>query len=1032
MRTELPSGAALFALCLYQIAYCRTALLSLPIASVMSQAAVNEYVPPETPMTVASVPKHRQKLTVSATYTAEPVGDFLSYWLELLGLAWDVEFAAYQQVFQELLDPGSLMARNRDGVPVLLVRVEDFLRHSAQGAGAVQTDSGLQAVVEELTSAVEAFAGPRTRPLLVVVHDPSPHLDAGRFEACTESTSLLRARLRTMPNVVLVTDSDWRRDDFGRVFDEEQNALGHIPYTTEVFAALATTLMRKVHMLTSTPRKVLVLDCDNTLWGGVVGEDGPLGLTLAPSHLAMQRFAVARAEQGVVVVLCSKNVEADVDAAFDERKDFPLTKKHIVTQRVNWLPKSENIRAIAAELNLGLDSFVFIDDNPVECAEVQSALPMVLTLRFPTDGTAAQQLLENLWAFDRISVTAEDKQRTEAYKKNAERKRFQEQSGSLSDFISGLNLQIQIDSVSAETIPRVAQLTQRTNQFNTTTLRRTEAEVTALEHAGTHCFCVRVSDRFGDYGLVGVMTCRAADVLEVDSLMLSCRVLGRGVEHAMVRYLGELARARGVQAVVLPVVTSARNQPVLTFLDSVASEFRESTERGWLYTLPTEFAAAVSYAPTSFEELEPAEAKPEAQKPAISALPSGGDLSALHAKITSELATTAGVVAAVTARQHRTRTWSTAVVPPANEVEHAMRDVWQECLQLEELGVEDNYFELGGTSVLAVRLLAEVKRQLGVALPLSSLIEAPTVRLLSRRINPAWQRSALVLLRPGNLVGPHFFFVHDGLGETLLYANVARQLPVGMAAFGLEPTARFGIPLAHTTIEEIAAEYVRVMREAQPKGPYFIGGLCAGGTIALEMARQLSGSGERVALVAMFDNAAPGAQKRRGRVGRERVERFASLFRKEETLSLRGALRLARRASDKVLHAASYELSTRFDQRRGQVMHWALSAFVRQEMTWPTWLKQWSVQELYDRAEAMYRPSPCAPADRIVLFRASEGQGIDTPYKHIFEGDDLGWRALICCSLAIVDVAGGHGSMLQEPNGRELGVRLARFVAELR
>ncbi len=198
------------------------------------------------------------------------------------------------------------------------------------------------------------------------------------------------------------------------------------------------------------------------------------------------------------------------------------------------------------ELNLGLDSFIFLDDNPVECAEVQAGCPEVLTLRLPIEGDIAG-FIDHLWAFDRLSVTSEDQQRTAMYKQEIERGRFQKQAMTIEEFLAGLDLQITISEPSPTQISRVAQLTQRTNQFNFTTIRRNDGEILQLSESGLECRVVEVSDRFGDYGLVGVMIFGVRDdSLEVDTFLLSCRVLGRGVEHRMVNELGKFARAATV------------------------------------------------------------------------------------------------------------------------------------------------------------------------------------------------------------------------------------------------------------------------------------------------------------------------------------------------------------------------------------------------------------------------------------------------------------------------------------------------------
>ena len=181
-----------------------------------------------------------------------------------------------------------------------------------------------------------------------------------------------------------------------------------------------------------------------------------------------------------------------------------LKRDHLVSWRINWQSKSENIRSLARDLNLGLDSFIFLDDNPVECAEVRAGCPEVLTLRLPIDGNI-EEFLRHVWAFDRLRVTSEDRHRTTMYKQEADRARFQREVPTIGDFLAGLDLRIGFSKPAPEQVDRIAQLTHRTNQFNFTTVRRNDGEIHRLAESGLECRAVEVKDRFGDYGLVGVM-----------------------------------------------------------------------------------------------------------------------------------------------------------------------------------------------------------------------------------------------------------------------------------------------------------------------------------------------------------------------------------------------------------------------------------------------------------------------------------------------------------------------------------------------
>ena len=239
---------------------------------------------------------------------------------------------------------------------------------------------------------------------------------------------------------------------------------------------------------------------------------------------------------------------------FDRRPDMILKRDHLVAWQINWQSKSENIRTLARDLNLGLDSFIFLDDNPVECAEVRANCPDVLTLRLPIDGNI-EEFLQHVWALDRLRVTSEDRHRTTMYKQEADRARFQREAPTIGDFLEGLDLRIGFSKPAPEQVDRIAQLTHRTNQLNFTTVRRNDGDIHRLAESGLECRAVEVKDRFGDYGLVGVMIFGSRGLaLEVDTFLLSCRVLGRGVEHEMLSELGEIALHRHLSLVAATLI----------------------------------------------------------------------------------------------------------------------------------------------------------------------------------------------------------------------------------------------------------------------------------------------------------------------------------------------------------------------------------------------------------------------------------------------------------------------------------------------
>ena len=242
------------------------------------------------------------------------------------------------------------------------------------------------------------------------------------------------------------------------IHDAYGDELGHLPYTPAFFTALGTLIARKAFLYATPPAKVVVLDCDQTLWRGVCAEDGPDGVEVSDPFRQLQQAMVAQHDGGRLLCLCSKNREEDVWAVFDHRSEMPLARRHLVSSRLNWKPKSENLKELAAELDLGLDSFVFIDDNPVECAEVEAACPEVVVLRLPETPEDIPFFLRHVWSLDLRPGTAEDGRRTEMYREARERERYRGESTSMAEFLAGLELEVDIAAAEVGQLPRLAQL----------------------------------------------------------------------------------------------------------------------------------------------------------------------------------------------------------------------------------------------------------------------------------------------------------------------------------------------------------------------------------------------------------------------------------------------------------------------------------------------------------------------------------------------------------------------------------------------
>jgi FkbH-like protein len=337
-------------------------------------------------------------------------------------------------------------------------------------------------------------------------------------------------------------------------------------------AELADLVARHAAAYHGRARKVVALDLDGTVWGGVVGEVGLTGIALGDEEVGlafrdMQRELVRLHDSGTVLVACSKNNRDDVADVFERHPAMTLKLSHFAAERINWQDKATNIREMAAELGLGLDSFVFLDDNPVERDWVRQALPMVTVPELPEDPADRLSFLRGSGLFDRIALTEADARRAEGYKAQGIRTRLKEGAGSFDDFLRSLEQEVAIEPVDEAALPRAAQLCQRTNQFNLTTRRHTIADLERmLEDDRTDVFQLSVRDRFADSGVTGLAILRRdGDAAEIDTLLLSCRVLGRRVEDCLLSFLAARASAAGARRLRGHYLPTAKNGQTATF-----------------------------------------------------------------------------------------------------------------------------------------------------------------------------------------------------------------------------------------------------------------------------------------------------------------------------------------------------------------------------------------------------------------------------------------------------------------------------------
>lgn len=351
--------------------------------------------------------------------------------------------------------------------------------------------------------------------------------------------------------------------------------ISQLPFSPKLARPFQKWVSKQLDQIQLKRKKCLVLDLDNTLWGGILGEDGINGIKIGgdypgKSFLFFQEALGELTKYGIILSICSKNNEQDVFEAWEKNPFIYLKQNFISAYRINWQNKADNIIELAEELNIGLDSIVFIDDNPSERELVKQRLPMVEVPDFPLHPYELplffKQIVDEY--FRVYHITDEDKQKTNQYKQNAIRRQASKGFSDIKDFIASLDIQINIEAVNEFNISRISQMTQKTNQFNLTTKRYSETDIKGFVDSDWNIYCISVKDKFGDNGITGAIFFKGTgDILQIDSFLLSCRILGKGIENAFLKYMLNYFKSNGYKKVISDYYPTQKNSQVIDFYE---------------------------------------------------------------------------------------------------------------------------------------------------------------------------------------------------------------------------------------------------------------------------------------------------------------------------------------------------------------------------------------------------------------------------------------------------------------------------------
>jgi FkbH-like protein len=537
------------------------------------------------------------ELAVLSTFNLDLLPPFLAEALDRHGVGARLWLAGFGQLAAEIANPDSELYRRAPGDVLLVPAPEDLLAPLYVGdRGADPLELATERVAElrgQVQTLLERLPGATIQvAVLGAERAPAEHLlgpsAPARGQAALAHLDTGIRGLGDLGGRVLMADFDWAARQAGRaaLHDARLWYLGRMRLNPAGHALLADVVAGGLAVERGIRRrKVAAVDLDGTLWGGVVGEVGPTSVEVGEEGVALafqdfQRELVRLHDSGVLIVLCSKNDPEYALAAFDH-PSMVLRREHVVAERVNWRDKATNLRELADELDLGLESFVFLDDNPREREWIRQALPMVTVPELPADPTERPAFLARSPWFRTLAVTDADRSRSASYRAQGSRRRAQASAESFEDYLGSLEQRLTIEPVTEATVPRAAQLCQRTNQFNLTTRRHAQADIERmLADPAYDLVTLSVSDRFGDSGITGFAITRHADErAELDTLLLSCRLLGRCVEDAFLAALARRAHERGAHTLLGAYEPTDRNAQVADFLSDHG--FTAAGERRW-------------------------------------------------------------------------------------------------------------------------------------------------------------------------------------------------------------------------------------------------------------------------------------------------------------------------------------------------------------------------------------------------------------------------------------------------------------------
>ena len=557
--------------------------------------------------------EHQKKIKIAilSNFTVTGLSESIRVKCNEINVNCSSYIGGYNQYNQEILNPESNLYQFEPQITFLVIDSKNLLKEIYDifyTKSIEQRKKFVEQKLEELVNLVKNFTE-KSKSKIVISNLSIPSYsplgiletkDYGIIQMILDFNEKLKTRLKDC-NSIYVYDLFRFYYRFGEqnISDPQKIAIGDIKISFDYIPHLAEEFLGYIKPILGLNKKCIVLDLDNTLWGGIVGEDGFDGIKLGPNppgniFVEFQRWLLSLHDRGIILAINSKNNYDEAIKVIQDHKYMILKENHFASIRINWKDKIQNIKEIAKEINIGLDSIVFFDDDPRNCEIVKTALPEVLTINLPKDPSFYLPLIQSMNDFNILEITDEDKKRGEIYHKQKQRIELKDKTENLGDYLKKLETKVTIKNVDESSLSRISQLTMKTNQFNLTTKRYPEEKIkNMMKNSEMSVGCIQVEDKFGDNGITGAFIIKSSnnEELYIDTFLLSCRVIGREVEQAIMSYIIEKAKKEGLKRIIAEFIPTKKNSPASDFLEKCGFE---NEGEYWIFDLSKKFKRPTS------------------------------------------------------------------------------------------------------------------------------------------------------------------------------------------------------------------------------------------------------------------------------------------------------------------------------------------------------------------------------------------------------------------------------------------------------